>query len=278
MNSIPKKNIQMNEAQERAVHAAAGPLLIVAGAGTGKTSTLTSRILYLIENGIKPQRICAITFTNKAAQEMAERVHLYELKVPSGIDGRNTPYIGTFHSFGAKVLRRECRLLGREPNFAIFDDHDSFDLIKKAVKGISRGKETTKKRLPCPPKKTKPRRFAQKIAEIKNDAFMKIGRGTQISSEKESQIRTVFDAYEAALVRNNAFDFDDLIQKPVLLFKKNLAVLKKYQAMFDAVLVDEWQDINPMQYEFKITGFGALEFKRRGGRRANHLYVALCRY
>ena len=172
--------------------------------------------------------------------------------------GRNTPYIGTFHSFGAKVLRRECRLLGREPNFAIFDDHDSFDLIKKAVKGISRGKRDDEEAPSMPAKKNEaPAFFAQKIAEIKNDVFMKIGRGTQISSEKESQIKTVFDAYEAALVRNNAFDFDDLIQKPVLLFKKNPIVLKKYQAMFDAVLVDEWQDINPMQYEFvKLLALG----------------------
>jgi DNA helicase-2/ATP-dependent DNA helicase PcrA len=92
--------------------------------------------------------------------------------------------------------------------------------------------------------------FAQKISEIKNDAFMKDMQRTHISPEKENQIRIVFDAYEAALQRNNAFDFDDLIQKPVLLFKQNPAVLKKYQTAFDAVLVDEWQDINPMQYEF----------------------------
>ena len=246
-------SIHLNEAQERAVRAPKGPLLIVAGAGTGKTSTLASRILYLIEKGISPGKICAITFTNKASLEMADRISRYRGSAPSGTGKQNVPYIGTFHSLGAKILRRECRLLGREPNFAIFDDHDSFDLVKKAVKGISLGKKHSEddERPAKPVKKDEaPAFFAQKIAEIKNDVFMKGERGMRTSPEKESQIRTVFDAYEAALLRNNAFDFDDLIQKPVLLFKKNPAVLKRYQTMFDAVLVDEWQDINPMQYEF----------------------------
>jgi DNA helicase-2/ATP-dependent DNA helicase PcrA len=246
-----KKIIHLNDAQERAVNAPAGPLLIVAGAGTGKTSTLTSRILHLIDGGIQPSRICAITFTNKAATEMADRIFSYKQMGLPGTSGRSTPYIGTFHALGAKILRRECKLLGREPNFAIFDDHDSFDLIKKAVKGISLGKKQGDDERPLKPAKKDeaPAFFAQKISEIKNDAFMKGARRAQMSSEKESQVRTVFDAYEASLLRNNAFDFDDLIQKPVILFRKNPVVLKKYQSMFDAILVDEWQDINPMQYE-----------------------------
>jgi DNA helicase-2/ATP-dependent DNA helicase PcrA len=247
-----KNIIHLNEAQERAVRAPAGPLLIVAGAGTGKTSTLTSRIIHLIDDGIQPWKICAITFTNKASMEMADRILDHDQQISHPAGRRNTPYIGTFHSLGAKILRRECRLLSREPNFAIFDDHDSFDLIKKAVKSISLGKrqDDNEKPLGSAKKDEAPAFFAQKISEIKNDAFMKDGRRAQISPEKENQVRTVFDAYEAALLRNNAFDFDDLIQKPVLLFKKNPAALKKYQEMFDAILVDEWQDINPMQYEF----------------------------
>ncbi len=246
------KIVHLNEAQERAAHAPAGPLLIVAGAGTGKTSTLTSRILYLIEKGIAPRKICAITFTNKASAEMAERVFDYQKGSAKAIDRSNVPYIGTFHSFGARILRKECRSFGREPNFAIFDDHDSFDLIKKAVKGVTvREKlDDDEPSLRSTKKDEAPTFFAQKISEIKNDAFMKDAQRARISPEKENQIRIVFDAYEAALQRNNAFDFDDLIQKPVLLFKKNPAVLKKYQAAFDAILVDEWQDINPMQYEF----------------------------
>ncbi|MGB7957694.1 MAG: UvrD-helicase domain-containing protein [Minisyncoccia bacterium] len=232
--------VSLNKAQENAARAPAGPLLIVAGAGTGKTRTLTSRILYLIEQGMRPSRICAITFTNKAANEMSNRLSLGGVK----------PYIGTFHSLGAKILRKECRAFGRGPNFTIFDDHDSFNLIKKAVRGISRKKDNDEEDDIKPAKKDEaPAFFAQKIAEIKNGVFMKEGARARISPEKEFQIRSVFEAYEAALQRNNAFDFDDLIQKPVLLFQKDPAVLKKYQGLFDAVLVDEWQDINPMQYE-----------------------------
>ncbi len=235
------KSFRLNEAQEGAVRAPAGPLLIVAGAGTGKTSTLTNRVLHLIKEGVLARKICAITFTNKAANEMAHRLAL----------GARKPYVGTFHALGAKILRKECRFFGRTPNFTIFDDHDSFDLIKKAAKGVSPKKQNDdeeKSRLAK--KEESPAFFAQKISEIKNDVFMKENRQTHISPEKEHRIKTVVGIYEAALERNNAFDFDDLIQKPVLLFRKDPVVLKKYQAMFDAVLVDEWQDVSPMQYEF----------------------------
>ena len=242
---------RLNEAQERAVHAPAGPLLIVAGAGTGKTSTLTGRILHLMDSGILPQKICAITFTNKAASEMAERIFKNKGRTLTAVSRNSAPYIGTFHSLGAKILRKECRSLGREPNFAIFDDHDSFELIRKAVRGISAGKKTDEKRISKSEKKSEtPAFFAQKISEIKNDVFMKGERHIKISPERENQIMNVFNAYEAALERNNAFDFDDLIQKPVQLFKQDPRTLKKYQAMFDAILVDEWQDVSPMQYEF----------------------------
>src|SRR5438105_2870856 len=126
-SSIP----QLNPEQKRAAEASISPLLIVAGAGTGKTRTLTSRIVHLIASGIPPERICAITFTNKASQEMVNRVTIMLDSRAKGRQG-GAPYIGTFHSLGARILRRECRIFGREPNFAIFDDHDSFDLIKKA--------------------------------------------------------------------------------------------------------------------------------------------------
>lgn len=220
----------MNSAQKAAAHAEKTPLLIVAGAGTGKTKTLTSRIIYLIETGTRPERICAITFTNKAAKEMARRT------------GSPQSFIGTFHALGAKILRKECRYVGREPNFAIFDDHDSFDLVKKAVWAIlpkpKRGDPIEKKS-----KELSPVFFAQKISAIKN-----IGVAGP-NSEKNALALKVFEKYEASLERNNAFDFDDLIEKVVTIFKKYPEVLKKYQNMFDAVLVDEYQDINPKQYE-----------------------------
>ena len=228
----------LNSAQDAAVHAPGIPLLIVAGAGTGKTKTLTSRIIHLIETGTPPERICAITFTNKAAKEMAKRVN------------REGPFLGTFHSLGAKILRKECRLVGRNPNFAIFDDHDSFDLVKKAVKTVLPPKKDDEEDSILAKKKNKkdtPVYFAKKISELKN--LGKLLPEARPSMDKEAQVRRVFEKYEAALERNNAFDFDDLIEKTVLILKTHPEILKKYQRMFDAILVDEYQDINPKQYE-----------------------------
>lgn len=228
----------LNPAQNAAVHAPGIPLLIVAGAGTGKTKTLTSRILHLIDTGTPPNRICAITFTNKAAKEMARRVN------------REGPFMGTFHSLGARILRKECRLVGRDPNFAIFDDHDSFDLLKKAVKAVLPPKKEDEDEgiLAKKNKKDTPVYFAKKISELKNLGTL-LPESRPAAPEKEAQVRRVFEKYEAALVRNNAFDFDDLIEKIVAILKAHPAVLKKYQRMFDAILVDEYQDINPKQYE-----------------------------
>jgi DNA helicase II / ATP-dependent DNA helicase PcrA len=231
----PFEAFSLNPAQRSAAEAPISPLLIVAGAGTGKTRTLTSRIAHLIATGTAPERICAITFTNKAAEEMRSRVAAMGTGTvrgikPSKIIGQG-PMIGTFHSLGARILRSECRAFGRTPNFAIFDDHDSFDLLKKISKGL----------------KEKPAFFAQKISVFKN----KEGAANDLhgSPEERSRILSVYQKYEEALGRNNAFDFDDLIQKPVALFKKDPAVLRKYQKKFDAILVDEYQDINPQQYE-----------------------------
>ncbi|HVO28942.1 MAG TPA: UvrD-helicase domain-containing protein [Candidatus Paceibacterota bacterium] len=219
---------QLNPEQKHAAEAPISPLLIVAGAGTGKTRTLTTRIVHLIGCGIPPDKICAITFTNKAAQEMKERV----ARMHAG--GKPGPYIGTFHALGARILRQECRVFGREPNFVIFDDHDSFDLVKKAVKAISPKDGADEKK-----RKEAPTLFAKKISEIKNLDGV----------PADPKVKIVFDAYEAALQRNNAFDFDDLIEKPVALFRKHPEILKKYQNRFDAILVDEYQDINPKQYD-----------------------------
>jgi DNA helicase II / ATP-dependent DNA helicase PcrA len=240
-SSIPN----LNPEQQRAATAPTFPLLIVAGAGTGKTRTLTSRIVHLIASGTPPERICAITFTNKAAQEMKERVG-----VMLGRRAPASPYIGTFHSLGARILRSECRVFGREPNFVIFDDHDSFDLIKKAARATVAPKSVDdvsgglgKKRAT----KETPALFAQKISELKN-----LDRATveaKLDEKKKEDLRQIFANYEAALQRNNAFDFDDLIQKPVAMFRAHPEILRKYQNRFDAILVDEYQDINPKQYE-----------------------------
>ena len=206
----------------------------------------------MMRTGTPPERICAITFTNKAAKEMAKRVRegyppLQELAAR----GRG-PFLGTFHALGAKILRKECRSAGRGANFAIFDDHDSFDLIKKAVKTVIPYKKEGDEfgaagRLAKVDKKQTPVFFAHKISELKNLGVLR--PEARPSPEKDGQVQRVFEKYEAALERNNAFDFDDLIEKTVTILKANPETLKKYQRMFDAILVDEYQDINPKQYE-----------------------------
>lgn len=236
----PARKTPLNDAQNAAVLADFGPLLIVAGAGTGKTRTLIERLKHLIAQGIRPERICAITFTNKAAKEMARRI------------GREGPFLGTFHALGARILRKESGALGRGPNFAIFDDHDSFDLVKKATKSVipphKRGEEAIGAAAKKAQKET-PMYFGNKISAIKNLGVSVLDKDDRAGAEKKAQIMRVFEIYESLLEKNNAFDFDDLIQKVVHLFKTRPDILAKYQNMFDAILVDEYQDINPMQYE-----------------------------
>jgi DNA helicase-2/ATP-dependent DNA helicase PcrA len=242
-----KTSFPLNPEQAIAAKAPFAPLLIVAGAGTGKTRTLTSRIAYLIESGIPPWKICAITFTNKAAKEMADRTRL-AMSSPKRLTSGSAkgPFIGTFHSLGARILREECRALERKPNFTIFDDHDSFNLIKKAAKSVLPKNDSDKEGI----KKDKetPAFFAQGISKIKNISGSDLT--TEPPNEKSMATRKVFQKYESALIENNAFDFDDLIEKAVAIMRSHPAILKKYQNRFDAVLVDEYQDINPKQYEF----------------------------
>src|SRR5581483_6621721 len=212
------------------------PLLIVAGAGTGKTRTLTSRIVHLIETGTLPERICAITFTNKASQEMKERVGAM---TAGSVGGSNSPYIGTFHSLGARILRRECRVFGREPNFTIFDDHDSFDLVKKAVKVVAGPKKFDESAREKKKKKEAPAFFAKKISELKNLDAERSGKpeekiAPRMNEPRIEDVKRVFELYENALRGNNAFDFDDLIEKPVAMFKAHPEILKRYQSKFDA--------------------------------------------
>ena len=245
---IKTKTTPLNLAQLEAAHAPAGPLLIVAGAGTGKTRTLTSRIVYFIEQGIRPERICAITFTNKAAKEMSDRVgKMIPFTLSSEKGPTRKPFIGTFHSLGARILRKECFAIGRQPNFTIFDDHDSFDILKKILKSEH---HDTEDELSLKKRKDTPVFFMGHISKAKNLGDIKDDLETKYNTGFDREkILSVLERYDAALVENNAFDFDDLIEKVVALFKSNPHVLAKYQNMFDAILVDEYQDINPKQHE-----------------------------
>jgi len=225
--------IHLNPEQDRARSAPLKPLLIVAGAGTGKTRVLMSRILYLLEGGAEANKICAITFTNKAAREMKERLANSNSSTPKGI----SPFLGTFHSFGARILRANAKLLGRTNEFTIFDEGDSFSLLKKIVKPYPQAK------------KLGAAFFRNEISRLKD--------GTKISKEDEQGelVHEIYAAYEAALKKNNAFDFDDLIYKPVMLFQKFPAILKKYRTNFRHILVDEYQDVSHSQHEFiKLLG------------------------
>lgn len=226
---------ELNQKQRQAVLAPSDPLLIVAGAGTGKTRTLTTRIAYLIKTGVSPGMICALTFTNKAAEEMLERVVNSEArsaKRKQSDDARfaigDLPFIGTFHSLGARILREAGYILGRKPNFAIFDDDDSFKLIKKLIKGLNF-------------KDARPADLRDKISAFKNRM-----KGEEL---EDNRFQKFFDEYEKALLENNAFDFDDLIQKVVLIFRTQPATLARYQKRFSYFLVDEYQDINAIQNE-----------------------------
>jgi DNA helicase-2/ATP-dependent DNA helicase PcrA len=224
--------LALNPAQRRAVEYGDGPLLVLAGAGSGKTRVLTARIAHLIrERGVRPDRIFAVTFTNKAAGEMRERVAALLGADPRGL------WIGTFHSLSARLLRREAPVLGFGPNFTIYDEDDSQALLKRMLEQ----RELSPKAYP-------PRALHALISGAKNrlidpDAF---------AAAAESPLaRVAADCYRelgGALQRANAMDFDDLLLFPLRLFREHAERLAYWQRRFDHVLVDEFQDTNAAQY------------------------------
>ncbi len=232
--------IPLNKEQEAAINHEGGPLLMAAGAGSGKTRALTGRLKALISRGVPPHEIIAITFTNKAAKEMRERVFgrdNADQKWHPRFPVYGEPFIGTFHSLGARILKQEAQRFKRTASFTIYDSDDSLSLIKKICKQMDLEKETFK-----------PSAVASKISSAKSelkeivDFFESSDRRDQIFSE-------VFTRYERALAENNAFDFDDLIEKPVRLMRDNAQVREHYQKLFTQILVDEYQDINSSQYQ-----------------------------
>ncbi len=226
-------NDELNLKQKEAVEYGNGPLLIVAGAGSGKTKTLTSRLAYLIgQKNIKPERILAITFTNKAADEMKERVK--KALFSSKIKISSEPFVGTFHSFGASILRKEGKFFGRNSAFSIFDRDDSLSAIKKILKNFN-----------IPTSDFSPATALKEFSKIKSELT---DEEDFQESEKSKKIIFLFKEYEKFLERNNAFDFDDLLEKVFWLFVKDGEILKKYQSKYDYVLVDEYQDTNTVQY------------------------------
>lgn len=222
----------LNKEQREAVLSTEGPVLVIAGAGSGKTRLLAHRIAYLIkEKKVNPCQILAVTFTNKAAEEMKERV-----KKLIGNQFYQQPWMGTFHHICVRVLRAEIEKLGYKKNFVIYDDSDQRALIKKIM---------TEKEISV--EQFNPRAMLAVIGKAKGE-LMKIENYISGESYFERIVARIYEAYQKNLQKSNALDFDDLIQKTVELFQKFPETLKKYQNIFQYILIDEYQDTNRAQY------------------------------
>ncbi len=226
----------LNKEQKEAVLYTEGPVCIVAGAGAGKTKTVTYRIFHLINQGVYPENILAITFTNKAAKEMKERVS--DLIEKEKLNIKNRPHISTFHSLGVSIIRQNYNLLGVPKNFTIFDKSDQKKLVKDACNKIG----------------LDPKEYVEKICHI---ISREKNNGNDLNSYLEKKFsdylneatKNVWSLYESGLKKEKALDFDDLLLKVVELFNKNKNILEKYQNFFKYIHVDEYQDTNKIQNE-----------------------------
>lgn len=227
----------LNESQRDAVVYNEGPSLVIAGAGSGKTRVLTYKIAYLLSNGMKPWNIMALTFTNKAAKEMRERV---DTLVGEGL--ARCLCMGTFHSVFSRILRSEASGIGYTSNYTIYDESDSRSLIKSIVKGMALDE-----------KKYKPSTIASRISMAKNCLILpeayREDRNVMARDYETGLTRTcdIYMEYQSRLACSNAMDFDDLLVNTYLLFRNHPEVLKKYQELFQFILVDEYQDTNSVQ-------------------------------
>ncbi len=222
----------LNKEQKKAVLYNEGPLLILAGAGSGKTKVLTTKIAYLIkEKNISPYEILAITFTNKAAKEMKERVE--------NLIGEEARFIqiSTFHSFGLKLLRENCKTLGYDSNFVIMDSDDSLVIVKKIMKDLN-----------YDIKQFSPKAVKNKISSCKNELMSPNDYEKYVAGDFDQIILDVYRKYEEKLKSSNAVDFDDLLLLPIKLFRKHKDILEMYQNRYKYILIDEYQDTNEAQY------------------------------
>ena len=217
----------LNNKQREAVTHIDGPMLVLAGAGSGKTKVLTSRIAYLIENGVNPQNILAITFTNKATTEMRERVAKL-------VYGAYKIQISTFHSFGLKIIKENASVLGYDKNFTIVDSDDVLTIIKKLMKDLDLN-----------PKFYSAKTIRNKISTCKNEL---VNPDEYDKLEADKNIVEIYRRYQRILKTNNTVDFDDLLILPIKLFKQNKEILAHYQKQYKYILIDEYQDTNEAQY------------------------------
>ena len=235
----------LNEQQKEAVISADGPILIIAGAGSGKTKTLTHRVAYMVhELNIRPQNILAVTFTNKAAQEMRERItHILYPESAEQItynlykNNPRLPLVGTFHSICVKILRSDIEALGYQKTFHIIDDQDQLGLLKKVVKELGIDMD-----------QFNPKAFREAIGRAKNEMIDADLFKAEANGYYEEVVARVYLKYQEELRRNNGLDFDDIINMTVFLLKKFPHILEKYQRQFQYIMVDEYQDTNRAQY------------------------------
>ncbi|MDH3272062.1 MAG: UvrD-helicase domain-containing protein, partial [Gemmatimonadota bacterium] len=227
----------LNPEQLEAAEHFEGPILVLAGAGSGKTRVLTARVCNLIHrHGVGPDRILAVTFTNKAAGEMRERIGRLLGSDPAGM------WVGTFHAIGARILRRHADRLGWDRTFSIFDSEQSLRLLKNVQESVG-----------LDPKRWSPKAIRNEISNVKNQL---VDAETFVADHEGSfdlflrNVARVFPEYQKALEHQNAFDFDDLLMKPVQLFESQPELLERYRERFAFVLVDEYQDTNRAQFRF----------------------------
>ena len=232
----------LNERQKQAAEHQNGPLLIVAGAGAGKTKTIAARIVRLVQNGAAPENILAITFTNKAAKEMRERV-VFALQSEQSLNRPLTlmerPFVATFHALGVHILRENAGTIGLNRHFNIFDRSDSKKSVRQAMENVG-----------VNPKQFEPGRILEIIAREKSNNLI-VAEYEQTSSNEylPGIVAKVWREYDRILAEEKAFDFDDLLLQTVRLLKNQPAILEKYQNNWHYLLIDEYQDTNKIQYE-----------------------------
>lgn len=226
----------LNKEQKEAVEHINGPCLVLAGAGSGKTKVLTTRIANLINQGVDFRNILAITFTNKAAKEMRSRV--------DNIVEENYAFVGTFHSLGVRIIRENYEVLGLSNNFTIIDSDDALSIIKKLLKDFNLNI-----------KEYSPSYIRNKISFIKNEMLSQGEIEKYFNTDFDKVVVQIYEEYLNVLRRNNAVDFDDLLLMPVKLFNNHKDILEEYQERYKYILVDEYQDTNEVQYKLiKLLG------------------------
>ncbi len=219
---------KLNDSQKEAVESLSGPVMVIAGAGSGKTRVLTHRLAYLVECGVDSENILAVTFTNKAASEMKERIS-------SLIDTEVLSWVMTFHSMCARILRRHANILGYNRSFDILDDDDSLKVLKEVMKGLNLNT-----------KDYNPKMYRNLISAKKN------GKDIKMDIVEEQLFENVYFNYNESLKRENLMDFDDLLVLTVKLFEENIDILEYYQEKFRYIMIDEFQDTNNIQFRLVL--------------------------